>query len=135
MLLMLVLMLMRMLMMSGADADADDDDDDDDDSDDSDHDSDDSDDDDDDEIAEILANPRSAGNLAPRQDQCHISQNSLSYLVALSAPQRRNHIQQITPSGIYCIAPWKLDRNQAFSSQSNYKITQRPACCPCLTLA
>ena len=56
-----------------------DEDDDDDDSDDSDH--------DDDEIAEILANPWSAGNLAPRRDQCHISQNSLSYLVALSAPQ------------------------------------------------
>ena len=34
-----------------------------------------------------MANPWSAGNLAPRQDQCHISQNSLSYLVALSAPQ------------------------------------------------
>ena len=60
---------------------------DDDDSDDSDHDDDDSDDDDDEEIAEILANPWSAGSLAPRQDQCHISQNSLSYLVALSAPQ------------------------------------------------
>ena len=42
---------------------------------------------DDDEIAEIVANPWSAGNLAPRRDQCHISQNSLSYLVALSAPQ------------------------------------------------
>ena len=56
-----------------------DEDDDDDDSDDSDH--------DDDEIAEIVANPWSAGNLAPRRDQCHISQNSLSYLVALSAPQ------------------------------------------------
>ena len=56
-----------------------DEDDDDDDSDDSDH--------DDDEIAEILANPWSAGNLAPRRDQCHISQNSLSYLAALSAPQ------------------------------------------------
>ena len=67
-------------------------DDDDDDSDDSDHDDDDSDDDDDDEIAEILANPRSAGNLAPRLDQCHISQNSLSYLVALSTPQN-------TPAG------------------------------------
>ena len=57
------------------------DEDDDDDDDDSDHDG------DDEEIAEILANPWSAGSLAPRQDQCHISQNSLSYLVALSAPQ------------------------------------------------